>query len=150
MGIFTMPDGTGASDASGTDTTSGDGSLSSLFGLNGVGSGYSVATYTDPPTPTSTASELGTLQSNGSTAASPIDINAAFADTLGTIVALDSINSAASTSGVGYYKAANGGIYQDGTGPGAGSAVVSETPGNLLFWLLLIGGALLFAKEEHL
>ncbi|MFM0206942.1 hypothetical protein PQQ96_05985 [Paraburkholderia sediminicola] len=153
MGLFTMPGGSddSATDDSGsTDATSGDGSLSSLFGLNDIGSGYGVTTYTDPPTPTATAGDLGTLQSSGSSAASPIDINAAFADTLGTIVALDSINSQASTTGVGYYKAANGVSYPIGTGPGPGSAVVSSTPGNLLFWLLLIGGAVLFAKEEHL
>jgi hypothetical protein len=154
MGLFTMPDGSsGASsvpdDSTSTDSTGGDGSLSSLFGLNGIGSGYGITTYTDPPTPTSTASDLGSLQS-GSTAPSPIDLTTAFADTLGTIVALDSINHQASTSGVGYYKAANGQVYLDGTGPGPGSAVVSSTPGNLLFWLLVIGGVMLFAKEEHL
>lgn len=149
MGLFTMPGGsddTGA-DTSSSDATSGDGALSSLFGLNDVGSGYGVTTYIDPPTPTSTASTLGALQS-GSTATSPIDLNAAFADTLGTIVALDSINSQASTTGVGYYKAADGGIYADGTGPGAAGMATTETPGNLLFWLLLIGGAVLFVKEE--
>lgn len=120
MGLFTMPGGSDSSvdDDSGTDSTSGDGSLSSLFGLNDIGSGYGVTTYTDPPTPTSVAGDLGTLQSSGSTATSPIDLTAAFADTLGTIVALDSINSAASTTGIGYYKAANGQVYADGTGRG--------------------------------
>lgn len=156
MGIFTMPGGSDSSDgsvtddSSGTDASSGDGSLSSLFGLNDIGSGYGITTYTDPPTPTSVAGDLGTLQSNGSTASSPIDLNAAFADTLGTIVALDSINSQASTTGVGYYKAANGGTYAIGTGPGASSGAVSTAPGNLLLWALLIGGAVLFAKEEKL
>jgi hypothetical protein len=152
MGLFTMPDdGSGTPDDSGsTDATSGDGSLSSLFGASGIGSGYGVTTYTDPPTPTSVAGDLGTLQSSGSSTASPIDINAAFADTLGTIVALDSINAQASTSGVGYYKAANGVSYPIGTGPGPGAAVVSSTPGNLLFWLLLIGAAVLFAEEGKL
>jgi hypothetical protein len=149
MGLFTMPGGSDPStdDSGTTDATSGDGALSSLFGLNDVGSGYGVTTYIDPPTPTSTASDLGSLQS-GSTATSPIDLNAAFADTLGTIVALDSINSQASTTGIGYYKAANGQVYADGTGPGASGAVTTETPGNLLFWLLIIGAAVLFVEKE--
>lgn len=152
MGIFTMPGGSDSDttdDSTSTDATSGDGSLSSLLGLNGIGSGYGVTTYADPPTPTSTASDLGSLQS-GSTTTSPIDINAAFADTLGTIVALDSINSQAATTGVGYYKAANGQVYAIGTGPGATSSTNSTVPGNLLFWVLLIGAAVLFAKEEKL
>lgn len=152
MGLFTMPggsDGSAADDSTSTDSTSGDGSLSSLFGTNDIGSGYGVTTYTDPPTPTSTASDLGSLQS-GSTTFNPIDLTTAFADTLGTIVAIDSINSQSSTTGVGYYKASNGQVYLDGTGPGATAAVNSTVPGNLLFWLLLIGGVVLFAKEEKL
>ncbi|CAE6746631.1 hypothetical protein SAMN02787142_1247 [Burkholderia sp. WP9] len=151
MGLFTMPGGSDPStdDSGSTDATSGDGALSSLFGLNDVGSGYGVTTYTDPPPTTSVAGDLGSLQS-GSTATPTIDLTTAFADTLGTIVAIDSINSQASTTGIGYYKAANGQVYAVGTGPGPGSAVVSAMPGNLLFWLLIIGGAVLFAKEEKL
>jgi hypothetical protein len=152
MGLFTMPGGsddTGSDDTS-TDSTSGDGSLSSLFGF-GIGSGYGVTTYDDPPPPTSTASDLGSLQS-GSTTSSPFDLNAAFADTLGAVVALDSINNGVSTgtTGVGYYKAANGQVYAVGTGPGPGGVVTSAVPGNLLFWLLVIGAAVVFAKEEKL
>jgi hypothetical protein len=151
MGLFTMPGGSDYdsiddSDDS-SDPNSGDGSLSSLLGLNGIGSGYGITTYDDPPPPTSTASDLGSLQS-GSTTASPFDINSAFADTLGAIVALDSINSQASTTGIGYYKAADGNVYQDGTGPGP--AVTSAVPGNLLFWVLILGAAWVLAKDEHL
>jgi hypothetical protein len=153
MGLFTMPGGSdddSSDDSTSTDSTSGDGSLSSLLGLNGIGSGYGVTTYTDPPPPTSVAGDLGTLQSDGSTATSPIDLNAAFADTLGTIVALDAISNqpTTGTTGAGYYKAANGQIYAIGTGPGPGSAATSTVPGNLLLWLLLIGAAVVFAKEE--
>lgn len=153
MGLFTMPGGgsdtsDASDDSTSTDSTSGDGSLSSLFGLNDIGSGYGVTTYTDPPTPTSTASDLGTLQSAGSSATPTIDLTTAFADTLGTIVALDSINAAANNAGtVGYYKAADGNVYAIGTGPGA-AGVTSSTPGNLLFWLLIIGGLVMFVKEE--
>ena len=154
MGLFTMPGGgsdtsDATDDSTSTDSTSGDGSLSSLFGLNDIGSGYGVTTYTDPPTTTSTASDLGSLQS-GSTATPTIDLTTAFADTLGTVVAIDSINAAANNAGsTGYYKAANGQVYAVGTGPGPGGAVVSSTPGNLLFWLLVIGGVVLFVKEEE-
>lgn len=154
MGLFSMPGGgsdtSDTSDDGSYDSTSGDGSLSSLFGLNDVGSGYGVTTYTDPPTPTSTASDLGTLQSSGSSATPTIDLTTAFADTLGTIVAIDSINAAANNAGsVGYYKAANGQVYAIGTGPGAAGVVTSSQPGNLLFWLLVIGGLVLFVEHEE-
>jgi hypothetical protein len=150
MGLFSMPGGgsdvsDADDDSSTTDATSGDGSLSSLFNLQDVGSGYGVTTYTDPPTPTTVASDLGSLQS-GSTTTSTLDLNAAFADTLGTIVALDSINSAANTTGIGYYTAANGQTYEIGTGPGAAAA--GSSAGGLGFWLVIGLVAWLLIEKE--
>jgi hypothetical protein len=141
-----MPD-TSDSDTSSTDPTSGDGALSSLLGLQGVGSGYGVVTYTPPPTSSSTADDLSDLQS-GSTGLSESAITSMFADTLGTVVALDSINAQTSNPATGYYKASNGQTYAIGTGPAYMPA--GNPGGTLVFWLLIGLAAWWAAKEGDL
>jgi hypothetical protein len=143
---FVMPDtsGSDSTDPTSTDSTSGDGALSSLFGLNGLGSGYGVVTYTQPPTSTSAGSDLSTLQS-GSSGLSDAAIANMFDTTLGTVVAIDSINAQSQAVPTGYYKASNGQVYQVGTGPA--SVAVSNPAGSMLFWLM-IGACLWWAIEE--
>jgi hypothetical protein len=106
MSIFTMPDGSSGSDGS-TD-------WSALLGLTGVGDGYGYATTTSAPATSQTGQTLGDLQSGSVN----FDWTTAFSDTLGALVAVDSINHGLPTSATqGYYQGTDGRIYATGTGP---------------------------------
>ena len=106
MSVFTMPDGSSGSDGS-TD-------WSSLLGLTGIGDGYGYAVSDSPPAASQTGQTLGDLQSGSIN----FDWTKAFSDSLGALVAVDSINHGLPTSATqGYYQGSDGRIYPVGTGP---------------------------------
>lgn len=161
MGVKAINGGSGndaTSDALAADTTSGDGALKNLWAASDVGAGYGVTSYMTPPQTTQVASDLSALQS-GSTGTAPIDLNTAFASTLGSVVAGMSGSAPPNTTGVGYYKAPNGQTYAIGTGPGpgattgtsntAGTTSASSVPGGVAFWICAAAVLYLFVKEER-
>jgi hypothetical protein len=136
MSIFTMPDGSAGSDGS-TD-------WSALLGLTGVGDGYSYATTDSAPATSQTGQTLGDLQSGSIN----FDWTAAFGDTLGALVAVDSINHGLPTSATqGYYQGADGRVYATGTGPlytGSSSGM-----SGLLMLGVLVFVVMELTKEHH-
>ncbi|MBN3734646.1 hypothetical protein [Burkholderia sp. Tr-20390] len=146
MALFTMPDGSsGSGDPNAIDWSNGDTTLGSYDGLSGgVGDGYGYASTPSNPTPSSTGQTLGDLQS-GST---NFNWTAAFGDTLGALVAVDSINHGLPTAASqGYYKASNGRVYPIGYGPAGAVGLPQGGLGSLLMLGLIVFVVLELAKE---
>jgi hypothetical protein len=146
MALFTMPDGSsGSGDPYAQDWANGDASLGSYDGLSGgVGDGYNYATTPNNPTPSDTGQTLNALQSGSIN----FDWTKAFGDTLGALVAVDSINHGLPTSASqGYYKASNGRVYPVGYGPASAVGLPQGGLGSLLMIGLIVFVVLEVAKE---
>ncbi|KVD19188.1 hypothetical protein WI80_33375 [Burkholderia ubonensis] len=146
MALFSTQDGSYVSgDAGAIDWATGDATLGSYDGLSGgIGDGYGFATTPSNPPPSSTGQTIGDLQS-GST---NFNWNAAFTDTLGALVAVDSINHGLPTQATqGYYKASNGKVYPNGYGPASGLGLPQGGLGSLLVIGLVVFVVLELAKE---
>ncbi|KVL36391.1 hypothetical protein WS97_12125 [Burkholderia territorii] len=146
MALFTMPDGSsGSGDPNAIDWADGSASLGTYDGYSGgIGDGYGYASVPNNPTPSSTGQTLGDLQSGSIN----FDWTKAFGDTLGALVAVDSINHGLPTSASqGYYKASNGHVYPVGYGPASAVGLPQGGLGSLLMLGLIVFVVLELAKE---